>query len=228
MGPYPAIPIALVIAIFGVFAAHSLRMRTEKNYREMWGSACIGVLPVSTFLLFIVSQEASMVARNIYAIPIGAIVGACVFAYVGYVISDLTPVRAQPQKEQEHLIHMAQLVPSAQGPVIDQSVTSYNQQGGITAHSVVIGPQQRNLDLPAFSELKSQILSQLPRDKDITVMAILGDTESITFAQQIHSFLKNNSFKLKEPSGISQGVFTSPVKGLQFNPETDVFIVGAQ
>jgi hypothetical protein len=228
MGLYPALPIAVVLAIFTLLARHALDMRTKQNYREMWGATSLSILPAALFLAIVASGEPSMLKRNLLLIPAGALIGACVFVYGGYVWSDTVAIPPQPPAIKPPYIIMAQLVPSAQGPMIDQSVTSYNQQGGITAHSVTIGPQQRNLDSPTSEQLKQQMLSQLPRDKDITVMAILGDTESITFAQQIHSFLKDNGFKLKEPNGISQGVFTGAVHGLQFNPDTNTFVVGAQ
>ena len=90
------------------------------------------------------------------------------------------------------------------------------------------GPQARSLENPTWGDpLKAQILSRLPRDKDITVMAPLGDAEAIDLALQIHAFLAANGFKMKK-SGISQGVFTQPQHGLNFNPETNTFIVGSR
>ncbi len=228
MGLYPALPIALVLAIFTLLARHALDMRTKQNYREMWGAASLSILPSAIFLAIVASGEPSMLKRNLLLIPAGALIGACLFAYGGYVWSDTLPVAHKPSMPKSPEIIVAQLMPSAQGPMIDQSVTSYNKQGGITANSVTIGPPVRNLESPSLQPLKQQILSQLPRDKEITVMAIMGDMESIDLAQQIHTFLKDNGFKLKEPKGISQGVFTGPVHGLQFNPDTNVFVVGAQ
>jgi len=58
----------------------------------------------------------------------------------------------------------------------------------------------------------------------------MGDAEAIEFAQEIHAFMKDNGFQMKEAGGISQGVFTGPVKGLQKRDEKDgsiTFIVGA-
>lgn len=105
--------------------------------------------------------------------------------------------------------------------VYDQRVISHNQSGGITAHTVNLGPQPRRMD----QTLKSQILRDLPKTDPITVMAMWGDGESIQLASEIHAFLKANGFPLTE-DGISQGVFTEPAKGLGFNPATSTFIVG--
>jgi hypothetical protein len=67
---------------------------------------------------------------------------------------------------------------------------------------------------------------ELPRDKGIIVIGILGDTESCSFALQIQGFLKNNGFKVK--NGIAQSVFTGVPRGLQFNPDTGDFVVGTR
>ena len=77
--------------------------------------------------------------------------------------------------------------------------------------------------------LKRQILSDLPRDKPITVMTVMGDSEAINFAAQIHAFLKENGFPLAEQGGISQGAFTAPVNELNVRDDgkTRTFIVGA-
>lgn len=91
------------------------------------------------------------------------------------------------------------------------------------------GPQSRNLDSPWGAPLKAQILKDMPRDKAITVMAVMGDAEGFQLAHQIHAFLKANDFKLAE-DGISQGVFSKPIKGLVVEPAGEgklIFIVGA-
>ncbi|MCU1315946.1 MAG: hypothetical protein JWN63_1268 [Candidatus Acidoferrum typicum] len=115
-------------------------------------------------------------------------------------------------------------------PVADDkriNVTSINQSGGITAHTVVVGPAQRSMSGPGSDALRAQILRDLPRTKPITVMALMGDNESYRFAAEIHAFLKANGFKLAE-DGISQGVLNPPPRGLSINDHGDRmdFIVG--
>ncbi len=110
----------------------------------------------------------------------------------------------------------------------------YNNQGIITQgqfgnNTIIQGPIARHLSDLRAASLKSQILSEIPKDKPITVMAVMGDAEAIEFAQEIHSFLKDNGFDLKEQNGISQGVFSGPVKGVSLRKENDgslTFIVG--
>lgn len=90
------------------------------------------------------------------------------------------------------------------------NITSHNQMGGVTAHTVHMGRMARTIT-PA---LERQILTDLPRDKPITVIAVMGDSEACMFAEQIHAFLKAHNFNLAEPDGISQGMFTPMPKGL--------------
>jgi hypothetical protein len=105
------------------------------------------------------------------------------------------------------------------------NINSYNQMGGVTAHTVHVGRLPRTMN----AALQNQILTQLPRDKPITVIAVMGDSEACLFAEQIHAFLKANDFPLKEDGGISQGVFTPMPKGLTVVPKEAGldFVVGA-
>jgi hypothetical protein len=94
-------------------------------------------------------------------------------------------------------------------------------QGQIGNNTLNIGPQPRNLNSAQAESLKAQILREIPKDRPITVMALMGDGEAIQLAQQIHEFMKANNFTMKEPGGISQGVFSGPVKGLQRRDESN-------
>ena len=225
---YPAAPIAVSAAVFGLLARHALEMRTKKNYREMWGSLTLSLMPAALFCLWVGCTEyLDMLARNLFLVPAGALLGASAFAWAGYVYHDMTAQAQTAPSASNTFMQTAQLLPSERGPFIDQSVRSDNQSGGITAHTVIIGPTKRNLDTAWGDPLKAQILSNLPRDKELIVMAVLGDAEAGDLALQIHAFLKANGFKLKE-DGISQGVFSPTPHGLNFNPDNNTFIVGAQ
>lgn len=105
------------------------------------------------------------------------------------------------------------------------NVTSYNQSGGVTAHTVHVGRMPRSID----DRLRNQILRELPRDKPITVVAVMGDSEACLLAEQIHAFLKENGFSLQEPGGISQAVYMPTPKGLTVSVKEGGldFIVGA-
>lgn len=88
-----------------------------------------------------------------------------------------------------------------QPPSIDQSVTSHNQSGGITAHTVNLGPQQRQLD----AGMKQQLVSMLPKDRTIKVDAPMGDGEAITFSQEVWNFLAAAGYTMHK-DGLSQAV----------------------
>ena len=64
-------------------------------------------------------------------------------------------------------------------------VNSINQQGGITAGQVNISPQPRRLTEANMQQLRQN----LPRNKKVTVVAVMGDGEAFNFAQQIRDFL---------------------------------------
>lgn len=104
--------------------------------------------------------------------------------------------------------------------LIDQSVTSHNQTGGITAHTVNIAPPKRVLD----AQTQLQLL-RLPKTEPFTIMAIMGNTEAEEFAMAIHKFMQSAGLPMAE-TGISRGIFTGIVKGLQFDPAKAKIIVG--
>jgi hypothetical protein len=103
---YPALPIAISIAVFGLLGMHALDMKGEKNYREMWGALSLSVLPTVLFLLWAASGESSMAARNLILMPAGAIIGACAFAWAGYVWNDI--VAAWAQTSSKGIVQVAQ------------------------------------------------------------------------------------------------------------------------
>src|ERR1700694_126983 len=92
---YPAGVWAAVLVCLSVFGAHALRMRTEKNYREAWGSATLALLPAAIFWLYATGGETDVLKRTWLLIGPGALVGACLFAYLGYVVSDFRSAKAQ-------------------------------------------------------------------------------------------------------------------------------------
>src|SRR6266568_1071263 len=77
--------------------------------------------------------------------------------------------------------------------IIDQSVTSHNQSGGITAHTVNVA---RHIRRTMSDALKAGLLRDLQRDRPVQVMGMNGNTESMTFADEIHRFLQANGFQM--------------------------------
>lgn len=114
-----------------------------------------------------------------------------------------------------------------QNPFGGVTINSYNQSGGITAHTVNLGPPKRDMNTPWADQLKDQIRRDLPRDKPITVMAVMGDGEAGEFAIQLQKYLAHEGFMMAE-DGISQGMFSSPPINLGVEDKGDAltFIVG--
>ena len=65
------------------------------------------------------------------------------------------------------------------------NVTSFNQQGGITAGHVNIGPQPRHLN----AQGAKQLAQALPKDKKVNVTCIMDDGEGFQFATEIKKHL---------------------------------------
>jgi hypothetical protein len=135
---YPALPIAVVLGIFTLLAKHALDMRTKQNYREMWGALSLALLPAAVFWLIVVSGGSSMVERNILLMPVGALVGAVVYAWAGYVYHDIMtktqPAGGSPSNGDK---------PPIVSPIGDGSTNTAIGKQGIAAGSigtVIINP----------------------------------------------------------------------------------------
>src|ERR1043166_3771261 len=92
--------------------------------------------------------------------------------------------------------------------VINQNVSSHNQSGGVTAHTVNI---DRRIKRKMTDEMKSGLLRDLPNDKPVAVMGMNGNTESMTFANEIHSFLSTNGYRMTTDTATWHMFFDPPV-----------------
>ena len=104
------------------------------------------------------------------------------------------------------------------------NITSINQTGGITAHTVNLGPTARQMS----DQLGQQLKQHIPTDKKVTVTAVLGDGEAFGFANQILQWMKSNGYR--DVAGVDQSVFTQPVSGQNINAKPDGFeiIIGTK
>jgi hypothetical protein len=100
-------------------------------------------------------------------------------------------------------------------PIIDQSVVSHNQSGGITAHTVNI---DRRTKRTMTDEMKAGLLRDMPRDKPVQVMGMSGNTESMAFANEIHRFLQRNGFQMMNDSATWHMFFDPPVFTVNITP----------
>ena len=96
------------------------------------------------------------------------------------------------------------------------SITSYNQMGGITAHTVNFGPQARQMN----SQLGDQLKQNIPTSAKVRVVAVLGDGEALAFANQVFQWLKSNGYS--KADGVDQAVYTQPVLGQNLNKISDL------
>jgi hypothetical protein len=95
------------------------------------------------------------------------------------------------------------------------NITSNNQMGGVTAHTVNFGPTARNMD----DNLGNQLKATIPLEAEVTVTSVLGDGEAYGFANQVLTWLKNNGFT--NVSGVNQAVYFGPVIGQNVNKVND-------
>ncbi len=75
------------------------------------------------------------------------------------------------------------------------NITSYNQSGGITAHTVNIGPKK----LEFSEEIGKEILGKLSRDKPISLQSI-GSNCDQQVADEFQAFLENSGYKISRAS----------------------------
>jgi hypothetical protein len=94
-------------------------------------------------------------------------------------------------------------------------ISSHNQMGGITAHTVNFGPQARQMN----AELGNQLKQMIPANAKVRVVAVLGDGEAFGFANQILQWCKSNNYSNVE--GVDQAVYSQAVIGQNVNKKSD-------
>ena len=94
-------------------------------------------------------------------------------------------------------------------------ITSNNQMGGITAHTVNFGPTARSMN----HELGAQLKQQVPESASVRVVAVLGDGEAFGFANQVLTWMKGNGYSKIE--GVDQAVYSQPVMGQNINKKSE-------
>jgi len=95
------------------------------------------------------------------------------------------------------------------------NITSNNQMGGITAHTVNYGPHARQMDDSIGAKFKIDI----PVNAKITITAIWGNSEAFNFAHQIMQWLKSNGYK--NVNGVDQAAYSAPVSGIHIQPNSE-------
>ena len=104
------------------------------------------------------------------------------------------------------------------------NVTSYNQSGGITAGEIHVGEQARHIT----PEVASQLYQHLPKDKKVSITAVMGDQEAFRFANEVKDYLSSKGYTV---DGVSQSIYSRPVVGQTINRNDDGgfdIIIGAR
>lgn len=86
------------------------------------------------------------------------------------------------------------------------NVTSHNQSGGITAHTVNIGKEQRQLG----DEERAFLTSTIPKHARVEIQNPLGDAEAHTYRVEIQQFLLEQGYTNVHGS---QGIYAVPERG---------------
>ncbi len=98
--------------------------------------------------------------------------------------------------------------------VYNHSVSSTNQQGGITAHTVIVPKTQRRMG----RSLKEGILTTLPRHKQTVVWSVSGNEETQNFAAEIFQFMSENGFSMFGDGPTGNIFLGPPPKGVIIRP----------
>lgn len=128
-------------------------------------------------LMTINSSDQSLILRMVIAGVIGAIAAAATV----WAASLTMPASSRPDPQ-------AKEVPLTEKFV--QNVTSYNQQGGITAGTVNIGPQK----LTFSPELGRELLQNMPNSRKVKIQSIGGNADQAV-ASEIQAFLQSNGYE---------------------------------
>ena len=88
------------------------------------------------------------------------------------------------------------------------NVTSNNQSGGITAHTVNAFPKPRRLNSDKCESISNKLFPY--RDRPILIDTILNDREAIIYAKDTESCLQRKGFQIE---GIQKTLYEVPPEG---------------
>jgi hypothetical protein len=67
------------------------------------------------------------------------------------------------------------------------------------------------------SDMQADLLRELPNDRPVAVRGMNGNTESMTFAREIHSFLSANGYRMVDSSATWHMFGDPPVFNVSIN-----------
>lgn len=132
---------------------------------------------------------------------------------VTFLMSDKSKSKSQSDSESSRSEDVTSTGQSGgQTGQIVQSVTSHNQTGGITAHTVNVDsrPPQRRLD----DALLQDIMSRINAETVVSISYPMGDGEAATLAREIYETLKSKGVRFADYLACMAAVFENPPVGL--------------
>lgn len=112
--------------------------------------------------------------------------------------------------------------PGGGGSAAPHIVSSRNQSGGITAHTVHMAPPQRSLQDPAVREGLQIPIGKLDRTREVEVAWPVGDAEAGAFAEEIALMLERQNGTVSRQMWAVSGA----APGVQVYPEHNRIFVG--
>ena len=104
------------------------------------------------------------------------------------------------------------------------TVISHHQSGGITAHTVKVGSQDRNFG----NEHKDQLLKELLGEtRKIVISEFLGTPEALRLGLQIYHFLEDEGYKVEGPNTLYGGLAPKGVRIHKGHPEKIDIAIGS-
>ena len=134
-----------------------------------------------------------------------------IFTIIGVAIAILTYLGLKPKEAK---------MDKNQNEKKTVNITSYNQQGGITAGEVNIGPKSRHVTEEVKKELDRNLA--LDKNKEILVLYSADDFETQNFAFEIKQYLESQRYKIK---GYGRQFSSKPQKGVGIIDKPDGSIV---
>jgi hypothetical protein len=121
----------------------------------------------------------------------------------------------------------ARAAASEQRPSIDNSVnvTSINQSGGVTAHTVNMGPPPPR---QMHDELGAKLKQVVPANSKVAILSVMGDNEAFVYANSVKNWMVRNGYSYVD--GVGQIALGEPRYGQAILQVADGFqlIIGSR
>jgi len=204
--------LAIALALSGAMSGYTPMLLDRSSKLGMW---CIisAPLPLVVWdLMWVVMANPPDSWRRILSILIGAIAGAAILFGASEMWHN---AQAQPSPTTQG----SSTLTNDQSPSGASGNFNFGQQGG-NNYQVYVNQNQGKLQFT--DDVANQLLSAIPKDKPLTVLAV-GSQSDIAVGQQILEFLHSNGYQARMETF---GMLIPPPDGpLTWNPKTSVLTV---